>query len=404
METKSKKALLIVGMLMITGIIISQPIGSPAEENYEKMINCAECEPCCCCIDNILSTTNGLPALEKQTLEKAKRDRGKHQNAIVCIFDKSKGKICCSNGTDVKCCEAFSGDKDKKQNEEGGPIPNGKWLIDKLRIHATKRVSWFNLHKEKECDTGKYYQYDEEIKEYGTRIFLGLHPGKRSTGCITVSNESESNKEEKGLVIDPESGKKTTQCWVDLMNLIKKGTYIHKVTQKFSGFLYVQECPPCFSEEVKNDNSEIELEVTKHLGWLEYLFSKKYLYRWRYRITKTETAKIKDFCIDGVPDDPTDGNDWGNWWDCGWKRTITQDSKTGKWKICWETNKPVDGVILGFDNRWGLGPAKKGKSVVSNDKIRSETGSITVPRDKPATKPSGHDPPYLRKHHDFSYP
>lgn len=185
--------------------------------------------------------------------------------------------------------------------------------------------------------------------------------------------------------------------WNDVKNYLPQGdpksTEIKEYVEKVRGYedLFRKDVIS-WREEVKNQNSRIELEVKTVPDPIDG----KYPYRWRYRITRTGEAKIKDFCIDDVPDNPEDVKDWGNWEDSGWKRTVTYNPETKKWRICWETETPVDSVVVGFDQRWGLGPAKKGKSKVSYDTIRDETNNITVPRDEPPPETpevNGGDPP-----------
>lgn len=180
--------------------------------------------------------------------------------------------------------------------------------------------------------------------------------------------------------------------WDDVKNYLPpdaKTTEIKEYVEKVRGYEKLFRVDViAHREEVKEPelkNSRIELEVKK----VPKLIDGRYPYRWRYRVTKKDGAKVKDFCIKDIPpvnNDPDNVNVWGNWVQPkGWKRTVRKQ-ENGKWTICWETETPVDFAVLGFDHKYGLDPEPRGKFEVSYDTAENETGPITVPRDEPTDK------------------
>jgi hypothetical protein len=392
-QSNRKMIVTILAISIIFGSSISQFDGFAAAKDDESLIERVNFESCCCCATNIFKAESDekiLRDLKDQVKAKALED-GK----IVCIYEKlkSKTRICCSNGKTVEWCEAISGDGEELDStiENKGPIPTGKWLIGKKRNNGT----WYNLFKLKKAENDEdYWEYDVKIEGYN-RNQIGLHLGTYSKGCITVKDKA---------------------CWEKLSNLISERNFLVNNT-KFYGYLYVQyfyeEVEPKF-ENTKISNSIVDLVVTRDdlsdiTSSPPSLFKREYTpadlvkigdsnnggstgtgdhkpYRWRYRVTKKGEHKIKDFILDNVPDNPLNTANWGNWVaPKGWRLKI-EKNKNKTWKITWDTDTPVDAVMVGFDHKFALDPKHpKGKCAVSFEDIPNEGGIITVPLDEPPT-------------------
>ena len=67
-----------------------------------------------------------------------------------------------------------------------GLLP-GTYRVGVLRRHERLDTPWFNLYPKK--FRGGYWDYHTKSPNHICRGGFGLHPGSRSEGCITVSND-----------------------------------------------------------------------------------------------------------------------------------------------------------------------------------------------------------------------
>jgi hypothetical protein len=392
-QSNRKMIVTILAISIIFGSSISQFDGFAAAKDDESVIENVNFESCCCCATNILkvqSDVKGVSDLLIQIKAKAKEDREKYGPIIICIYEKSTGYIICSDGETIKNCEAISGDGEELDStKDEGPIPTGKWLIGERRNNGTG----FNLLRVTGEENGviKFKPYDTLIPQYNRNQF-SLHLG---------------NDYENGIAIDKYHWEN-----LELSDFISKGNLLINNTD-FYGFLYVQYFYKNeeFSNSIvdlvitRDDQSDIKIpppslfegeytpEVLKKIEDYPKLYGKtgtgnheKYPYRWRYRATKKGEVKIKDFILDNVPDNPLNTANWGNWVaSFGWKLTNIEPNDNGKWKITWETDTPVDAVMVGFDHKFAFDPEHpKGDCEVSFH-IDNDRGKIYVPQDAPPT-------------------
>ena len=102
----------------------------------------------------------------------------------------------------------------------GGPTPRGEYLIGNRYTHSRLRIDWYNLYPKKEDSSG-YYGYTQRTRT--GRFAMGLHPGQRSLGCVTVYAPNENS--------DP--------CWQKIRKVIDSGNMYYRGSS-YSGFLYVK--------------------------------------------------------------------------------------------------------------------------------------------------------------------
>ncbi len=136
------------------------------------------------------------PSPKPNTCQKARQIAQKMKSStcpkpVACVFRMSKSILCCSDGSKVKASFAFSGggrkhkpkykNKPKQQNvKDLGPLPIGKWRIDKCR--KKYKTNWHTLW---------YWNGKKYIKKNigpNKRFDFTLHPGTFSEGCLTVPN------------------------------------------------------------------------------------------------------------------------------------------------------------------------------------------------------------------------
>lgn len=98
-------------------------------------------------------------------------------SAATCYYHRRSNQISCGGVT----CSA-------EGNVNGGKLPAGYYYIGAFRTHQRYDVPWFNLYKQKNDESG-FWDYHTRIPEAGCRGGFGLHPGTRSEGCITVTDD-----------------------------------------------------------------------------------------------------------------------------------------------------------------------------------------------------------------------
>jgi len=69
----------------------------------------------------------------------------------------------------------------------GGKLPVGDYLVGTFYLHGDAKTPWFNLYPKR--SNGGFWDYHSKVPEYNCRGGFGLHEGKISEGCITVSDE-----------------------------------------------------------------------------------------------------------------------------------------------------------------------------------------------------------------------
>ena len=96
----------------------------------------------------------------------------------------------------------------------GGPTPLGEYLIGKRYRHSRLNIDWYNLYPKKENNPGYYGYYQRTRKG---RYAMGLHPGTRSLGCVTV----------------------VKSCWPSIRSVVDSGNQPY-CGSCYSGYLFVK--------------------------------------------------------------------------------------------------------------------------------------------------------------------
>lgn len=91
--------------------------------------------------------------------------------AITVVFHRKSLKLSLGS-TSVPCVKSINDD----ENEDKGPLPCGKYLIDTVRTHPDYKCDWFNLHAELP-EKDRYYGY-------GDRVYLKLFRRRRCNFAI----------------------------------------------------------------------------------------------------------------------------------------------------------------------------------------------------------------------------
>lgn len=152
----------------------------------------------------------------------------KHPKAVVCRASYGSLQITCSLGNDSVSCPIVN--NTGSSNSKNGRTPSGEYLIDEKRTHPKHNIDWYNLYPILEDNSG-YYGYTATTK--GGRTTMGLHPGCRTNGCITVYAGNYWPYDS-----DP--------CWKQLSALLDKGKLTYTSSRKpnrkqsFVGFLWVE--------------------------------------------------------------------------------------------------------------------------------------------------------------------
>lgn len=136
----------------------------------------------------------------------------RNPNAVVCTSYRSSNYITCKKGGSSVTCTTQP-PTETRDDRYGGPTPRGEYLIGERYTHSMG-IDWYNLYPKKEDNSG-YYGYTQRTQK--GRNTMGLHPGTRSLGCVTV--------------------KKT--CWQKIRSVIESGSMQYRGSG-YSGFLYVK--------------------------------------------------------------------------------------------------------------------------------------------------------------------
>ena len=126
-------------------------------------------------------------------------DNSKH---VLCIqFKNSDCLHCKANGNYYKCDTKPAVNSNPAADK--GPAPNGYYAIGAIYTHGTHGISWANLHPRKQNGNGwwNYYRANPDVP--GSRSHIGLHPGRTSRGCVTVTG---------------------SYCWSNLESMLKSKT------------------------------------------------------------------------------------------------------------------------------------------------------------------------------------
>lgn len=137
----------------------------------------------------------------------------RNPNAVVCTSYRSSNQVTCKKGECSVTCPTQP-PRETRDDRFGGPTPRGEYLIGRRYRHP-KGIDWYNLYPKKEDNSG-YYSYSQRTKT--GRSLMGLHPGSRSLGCVTVKEQT---------------------CWGNIRRVIDSGTMQYRHS-RYSGFLYVK--------------------------------------------------------------------------------------------------------------------------------------------------------------------
>uniref|UniRef100_A0A6P8JH65 Uncharacterized protein LOC116309115 n=1 Tax=Actinia tenebrosa TaxID=6105 RepID=A0A6P8JH65_ACTTE len=151
-----------------------------------------------------------------------------NKGAAVCYFYRSSLQVKCIKDNSVHTCDVARA-PDRYESDPKGPTPYGEYLIGKHRYDTNyPGLDWFNLYPKKEDNTG-YYGYFSANNQ--GRSQMGLHPGRVSWGCVTVSTPHCSG----GDIINCYN---SDSCWTSIKNIVNSGHMNYK-GYSYSGILYV---------------------------------------------------------------------------------------------------------------------------------------------------------------------
>ncbi|XP_028391133.1 uncharacterized protein LOC114515993 [Dendronephthya gigantea] len=121
-----------------------------------------------------------------------------NSNLVLCIqFKNSDCLHCKANGNYAKCDTKRAQTNDPA--DKYGPAPNGRYAIGSVYKHSKHGISWANLYPKKQHNNGWWDYYRSNPDVPGSRSHIGLHPGRLSQGCVTVTDKSCWNKVETML-------------------------------------------------------------------------------------------------------------------------------------------------------------------------------------------------------------
>lgn len=109
------------------------------------------------------------------------------KNHVLCIqFKNSNCLHCKANGNYLKCDTQPALNSDPAANK--GPAPDGLYAIGPVYTNPQHSKPWANLYPRKKAGKGwwDYYRGNPDVP--GSRKYIGLHPGKVSWGCVTVTD------------------------------------------------------------------------------------------------------------------------------------------------------------------------------------------------------------------------
>ena len=109
--------------------------------------------------------------------------------SILMMSTSSHGAFCTyhRNANSVTCGSVTCSTASPKNVAD--KLPSGYYYIGTNYTHPQRRVPWFDLYRLRKNNIG-FWDYHSDIPELGCRGRFGLHFGRVSQGCVTVTDLS----------------------------------------------------------------------------------------------------------------------------------------------------------------------------------------------------------------------
>ena len=139
----------------------------------------------------LVSTVFGHCENKKEFFQSIIDCRKAYNLTNISINDLQEGKATCEYNSKLLICDKFQCNTATACAKSKGQIPSGDYRIEACRIHDKHYVPWFNLHSHSEVEhISIFWEYHTKSPAINCRSGLGLHYGRVSEGCITVTDET----------------------------------------------------------------------------------------------------------------------------------------------------------------------------------------------------------------------